>query len=263
MVWEIVNVQLFSQRVFRVVLGGVAGLPVLLSAVAPGLAAQPSSAPDPFEAKVLEVIRKHPEAILDALDRLEQQKQQEQQAKQAALLRQLFPVPAQIIGESPVLGSQADTLLVVFSDFQCPYCAQAQRTLRTLLAQQGKHLRLVYKHFPLSQIHPQALPAARAAWAAGRQGKFWDFHDALFSNQAKLGDGLYPEIAKGLGLNLERFNRDRNGEDSLRAIQQDLALAERLELQGTPTVLLQRGNSLEVIPLSALQPDALRQAQTP
>lgn len=219
------------------------------------MAAKPAATSDPFEAKVLEVIRKHPEAIVDALERLERQQQQEQQAKQAALIRQLFPDPSQIIGDSPVRGKPTDTLLVEFSDFQCPYCAQAQRTLLPLLEREGKGLRLVYKHFPLSQIHPQALPAARAAWAAGRQGKFWPFHDALFRDQAKLGDDLYEATAKNLGLNLDQFHRDRNGEASLRAIREDLALAERLELQGTPTFLLQRGTGLEVISLDGLQAD--------
>jgi protein-disulfide isomerase len=135
--------------------------------------------------------------------------------------------------------------------------------LKTLLAQQGKSLKLVYKHFPLSQIHPQALPAARAAWAAGRQGKFWPFHDALFSNQSKLSEEFYQETAKTLGLNLERFNSDRKGEASLQAIQKDLDLAERLALQGTPTFLLQRGNSFDVISLNDLQSGGLRQAQAP
>lgn len=224
------------------------------------MAAQPVAPSDPFEAKVLEVIRKHPEAIVDALERLERQQQQEQQAKQSALIQQLFPVPSEIIGESPVRGNPTAPLLVEFSDFQCPYCAQAHRALLPLLEQQGKGLRLVFKHFPLSQIHPQAMPAARAAWAAGRQGKFWPFHDALFRDQAKLGDDLYEAVANNLGLNLDQFNRDRNGEASLRAIRQDFALAERLELQGTPTFLLQRGTSLEVIPLDALQADGLGQA---
>lgn len=248
--------------VFRLLLLGVLGILVGLPGVAPGLAAQPSPAPDPLETRVLEVIRKHPEAILESLERYEQQKEQAQQAKQAALLRQLFPVANQIVGESPALGRKEDPLLVEFSDFQCPYCAQAHRELKALLAQEGTNLRLIYKHFPLSQIHPQALPAARAAWAAGRQGKFWAYHDALFRDQPKLGEALYPEIAKDLGLDLERFNRDRSGEASLRAIQQDLALAEQLALQGTPTFLLQRGNVLEVVPLQAVDGSPQQQAQS-
>jgi len=98
--------------ILRLLLCGVVGLPVLLSCVAPGLAAQASSSPDTFEERVLEVIRKHPAAILEALERYEQQKQQEQSEKQAALIRQLFPVPQQIIGASPVLGEQGGILLV-------------------------------------------------------------------------------------------------------------------------------------------------------
>jgi protein-disulfide isomerase len=122
---------------------------------------------------------------------------------------------------------------------------------------------MVYKHFPLSQIHPQALPAARAAWAAGRQGKFWEYHDALFSNQSKLSDAFYQEVAKDLGLNLDAFNRDRNGDASLQSIREDLALAERLNLQGTPTFLLERGGRLEVISLDELLATPSQQAKAP
>ncbi len=248
-------------RLISLLLGGAVSLPFAPISVPPGLAAQPPQTT--FEERVLEVIRKHPTAIVEALERYEQEKQEAQRAKQSALIRQLFPVPGQIIRESPVLGKAGDVLLVVFSDFQCPYCAQAQRTLQTLQSGRGKGLKLVYKHFPLTQIHPQALPAARAAWAAGRQAKFWEFHDALFSNQTKLGEDLYQQIAKNLSLNLESFTRDRKGEASLQAIGQDLALAERLALQGTPTFLLQRGDSLEVISLNDLQSGVLGKAQAP
>lgn len=250
------------KALLRLFCGGMVAA-VLLTASWPALAAPSNSAPDAFEEKVLEVIRKHPAAILEALERFEQEKQQEQRDKQAALIRQLFPVPAQIIGDSPVLGNPEAPLLVEFSDFQCPYCAQAHRQLKALLAQQGSSFKLVYKHFPLSQIHPQALPAARATWAAGKQGKFWQFHDALFSNQNKLGEDLYNQTAKKLGLNLEQFTRDCSGEASLRAISQDLALAERLELQGTPTFLLQRDGALAVISLQDLEAMARPLAQAP
>lgn len=246
----------------KFLLSGVVSLLVLLPSPPPAGAASPT-AESSFEERVLEVIRNHPAAIVDALDRFEEQQQQEQRQKQASLLRSLFPVPAQIIGSSPMRGRQTGTLLVEFSDFQCPYCAQAHRTLEALLAQEGKSLNLVYKHLPLSQIHPQALPAARAAWAAGRQGKFWPFHDALFNNQTRLGYDLYNEIAKNLGLDLTIFNRDRQGEASLQAIRQDLALAERLKLQGTPTFLIQRGSSLEVISLPELQAGVEAQAKAP
>ena len=237
------------------------GLSFLLLCAAPGLAASPPQGT--FEERVLEVIRNHPAALVEALERYEQEQQEAQRAKQSALIGQLFPVPDQIIGESPVVGKAGDRLLVVFSDFQCPYCAEAQRSLQTLQSGKGKGLRLVYKHFPLTQIHPQALPAARAAWAAGRQGRFWEYHDALFSNQAKLDEDLYQQIAQNLGLNLERFTRDRKGEASLQAIGQDQALAERLALQGTPTFLLQRGATLTGISLNELQSSVLGKAQAP
>ena len=63
----------------------------------------------------------------------------------------------------------------------------------------------VYKHLPLTQIHPEAIPSARASWAAQQQGQFWPYHDALFANQARLGSELYPEIAQDLGLDMDQF----------------------------------------------------------
>lgn len=250
-------------KVLKTWLCGALGAVVLLMGVPAGAAAQSSPADLPFDQRVLEVIRSHPEVILEALERYERQKRQERRDQQATLLRELFPTPARIIGDSPVRGAGSQPLLVEFSDFQCPYCAQAQQPLKALLAQRGQEFRLVYKHFPLTQIHPRALPAARAAWAAGRQGKFWEYHDALFSNQGKLGDAFYQDVARELGLNLAAFNRDRNGDASLQAIRADLALAERLGLQGTPTFLIERRGRLEVSSLEDLQAGAPPQAKAP
>jgi protein-disulfide isomerase len=100
------------------------------------------------------------------------------------------------------------------------------------MAKHQNEVTLVYKHFPLTSIHPQALSAAKAAWAANQQGKFWQYNDALFTQQDKLGEELYLEIAQSLNLDLEQFNRDRNVADT--AITQDMQLAEKLGVTGTP-----------------------------
>ncbi len=94
--------------------------------------------------------------------------------------------PGVPVGTSPVAGP-ADALVTIveFSDFECPYCGRVQPTLRTVLAGAGGYVRVVFKHFPLS-MHAHARPAAIAADCAHAQGRFWEFHDLVFSGQATL-----------------------------------------------------------------------------
>jgi len=204
---------------------------------APGASATTAAAPlavnADFDARVLEVLQRHPEAVFEALQtqlrRLEERKRQAREGALAELQRN----PAAAIGSSPTRG-QGQVRLIEFSDFQCPYCAGASSTLRTFLAKNGSKLSLTYKFYPLERIHPEALPSARAAWAAQQQGKFWEFHDALFAAQERLGEPLYVEIARNQDLDLKRFNSDRQGPASLEAINRDRELADRLGLEGTP-----------------------------
>jgi protein-disulfide isomerase len=125
-------------------------------------------------------------------------------------------------------------VLLEFSDFQCPYCAKAHQTLKQIMGTHQRQVTLVYKHFPLTSIHSEAMPAAKASWAAGQQGKFWQYHDALFAQQDNLGEALYVGTAKKLNLDLEQFNRDRSGDAASTAIEQDRVLAESLGIRGTP-----------------------------
>jgi protein-disulfide isomerase len=218
------------------------GLPAAARAASP-----PATAPelaantlDPaFEQKVLAVIRRNPAVLIEALNAYERDQQEAQRRQQAEKLRSLYPQPRDLIGDSPSRGS-GKVVVVEFSDFQCPYCAQAHEALKAFVERHGKEVTFVYKNFPLTQIHPQALPAARAAWAAGRQGQFWAYHDALFANQARLGEPLYGEIANNLKLDLSRFDQDRKGPASLQAIKKEVDQAEALGLQGTPTVVMDR-----------------------
>jgi protein-disulfide isomerase len=95
-------------------------------------------------------------------------------------------VPGIPVGSSPVDGpADAWVTVVVFSDFECPYCAAARRTLASVLPSYGTDVRLVFKHFPLS-MHARARPAAIAAQCAASQGRFWELHDLVFANQSTL-----------------------------------------------------------------------------
>jgi protein-disulfide isomerase len=146
---------------------------------------------------------------------------------------------ATLIGSSPTKGNpNAPIVLFKFSDFQCPYCAVAAGNMKEFVGNHEDDILYVYKHFPLTQIHPEAMPSAQAAWAAGQQGQFWLYHDGLFVNQTRLGEDLYIELAEAMKLDMERFNRDRNSAEAAAAIQQDLELAQRLQLQGTPSFIM-------------------------
>lgn len=144
-----------------------------------------------------------------------------------------------LIGDSPTRGpADARIVMFKFSDFQCPYCAKAADTMAAFMDEHDAEVLFVYKNLPLTQIHDQALPAAKAAWAADQQGKFWPYHDGLFLNQDRLGDDLYIELAQQLGLDMQQFNRDRTSEAAQASIDADVALARELNLTATPTFLM-------------------------
>ncbi|MEN9204863.1 MAG: DsbA family protein [Thermostichales cyanobacterium BF4_bins_65] len=209
------------------------------------------------EEQILQVIRNNPQVIIESVQAYQQQQQaQQRQQQEAALiprLQELHRDLATLIGDSPVQGSRDKRLVLVeFSDFQCPFCARAHGVVSEFVSKH-KDVTFVYKHLPLAQIHPQALPAAYAAWAAHQQGKFWEFHDALFSHQQELGEAFYEATAKKLHLDLNRFNRDRNSEMAKLAIQRDLNLADRLQLSGTPFFSLNGIPLNGAVPLSAFE----------
>ena len=185
--------------------------------------------------QVLQIIRENPEAILETVQAYQKKQQEAQQKAQQSFLQQIKANPKTVIGTSPTKGAKnGKVLLIEFSDFQCPYCAKANDKSKDFLAIHGDTVTLTYKHLPLTSIHAEALPAAKAAWAAGQQGKFWQFHDALFVNQKQLGETLYQSTAKSLGLDLAKFDRDRTSSAATTAINQDLQLAEKLGVEGTP-----------------------------
>ncbi|MGI0486645.1 DsbA family protein [Pantanalinema rosaneae CENA516] len=185
--------------------------------------------------QVLQIIRENPEVILESVRSYQRKQQQAQEQARQAFLQNLKTNPQAVIAQSPTTGAKpAKTVLLEFSDFQCPFCAKAQPTLKDFMAKHQDRVTLVFKHFPLVSIHPEAMPAAKASWAAGQQGKFWEYHNALFEQQSRLGDALYGEIARSLKLDIAKFDRDRASAAATAAIEQDIALAEQLGVDGTP-----------------------------
>jgi protein-disulfide isomerase len=135
-----------------------------------------------------------------------------------------------------VLGPDTATVtLVEYGDYECPFCGAAHVAMEELLRVAGDDVQFVFRHFPLSQIHPYALPAAEAAEAAGAQGKFWEMHDLLFTNQDRLGPADLVGYAQKLGLDLERFALEIDQHVHTPRIRQDFMSGIRSGVNGTPT----------------------------
>jgi protein-disulfide isomerase len=130
----------------------------------------------------------------------------------------------------------ASVTLVEYGDFQCPYCGQAEPVVRELLG--DADLRFVWRHLPLSDVHPQARMAAQAAEAAAAQGKFWEMHDLLLDHQDKLRILDLIRYAGELGLDGERFHNDLMEHLFDDRIAQDLDSADQSGVSGTPTFFI-------------------------
>lgn len=128
----------------------------------------------------------------------------------------------------------APVTIVEFSDFQCPYCRRAQSTLRDVLAKYSGKVNLAFRDFPLRQIHPSAQSAAEAARCAGEQGKFWEYHDALFADQSRLDPPGLSEHARSLGLDTAQFNSCLSGGKYKSAVGKDLQEGIAAGVSGTP-----------------------------
>ncbi len=201
------------------------------------LLAQATKVSPQLEKQVLEVLRKHPEVLLEVLQKYTIEQEKKQQQAQLEALKQVRKNTKALIGDSPVMGaSDRQIVMLAFSDFQCPFCATANKSLKEFMAKHKDKVTLVYKHFPLTQIHPEALPAARAAWAANKQGKFWEYHDTLFANQPKLSEAFYIETATSLKLDLKKFDADRKLADNF--IVEDFKLGRKVGVDGTPTFIM-------------------------
>jgi protein-disulfide isomerase len=139
------------------------------------------------------------------------------------------PLPP-ISDDDHVLGPGDGPLLVEYGDFECPYCAVLWQRLEGLPA------RRVFRHFPVRSSHPRAWPAASAAEAAALQGRFWEMHDSLFSDQSRLEDPHIWRRAQDLGLELERFDSDRHSEVVRARVKRDFDSGVRAGVVTTPTV---------------------------
>jgi len=123
---------------------------------------------------------------------------------------------------------------VEYGDFECPYCGQAEPVVRELLADYGD-LRYVWRHLPLTDVHPHAQLAAEAAEAAGNQGRFWEMHDRLLLHQDELTARDLVRHAAGIGLNIDRFTADMRDRAGQPKVLSDTDSADLSGVSGTPT----------------------------
>lgn len=138
------------------------------------------------------------------------------------------------IGQSPVLGSDdALVTIVTWSDFQCPYCARLDQTLKDIEQLYGKRVRFVWKNSPL-EFHTNARPAAEAALAAKEQGKFWEYHDLLFQHQEQLDQESLEQYARDLKLDMAKFDAALKSHKYAAQIDADTAAGRKLGVKGTP-----------------------------
>ncbi|MBW4491768.1 MAG: thioredoxin domain-containing protein [Oscillatoria princeps RMCB-10] len=224
------------------------------SCAAPSQSASSKPVSPELKAQVLQIVRENPQVIVESVQAYQQQQQQQLQQARRSFLQQMIANPGSVIGDSPATGAaERKIVLVEFSDFQCPFCAKAHKTVKQFMDKYKDKVTLTYKHLPLTQIHQEALPAAKAAWAAQQQGKFWEYQEALFSQQEKLGEPLYVATAEGLKLDMTRFNRDRSGAAAEAAIQKDIQLAESLGINGTPFFTLNGETLSGAIELSEME----------
>ena len=228
---------------------GFHGAALGLAFVAPFLAGSPAVAADLFsaeqrqaiEAIVRDYLIKNPDVMLEVLEAAKEKINSDAQAQRTATLterrQEIFADP-----NAPVAGNpKGDVTLVEFFDYRCPYCKQVTPSIDALLGE-DKQLRIVYKEFPV--LGPESITAARAALAARKQGKYEALHRALMDMKGQINEAAILNVAKSVGLDVERLKRDMEAPEIDRMLQANHQLAAALEIRGTPAFVV--GN--EIVP---------------
>jgi protein-disulfide isomerase len=132
----------------------------------------------------------------------------------------------------------APVTLIEYGDFQCPYCGMAYPVVKQVQGRMGESMCFVFRHFPLTEVHPFAEGAAEAAEAAGEQGKFWEMHDTLYENQNTLAPEDLVSYAQRLRLDVPRFITDLKTHAHAKRIREDFLSGVRSGVNGTPTFFI-------------------------
>jgi Na+/H+ antiporter NhaA len=160
-----------------------------------------------------------------------------------------------------IRGPADDALvtLVEYGDFECPYCGQAEPAVRELIKEYGE-LRFVFRHLPLTDVHPHAQLAAEAAEAAARQGKFWEMHDTLMDHQGALSARDLIGYARSLDLDVDQFGRDLRTHVGAARVAEDVESADLATVSGTPTFFINGKRHYGAFDLATLK-DAVKAAK--
>jgi protein-disulfide isomerase len=143
------------------------------------------------------------------------------------------------LAAAPAKGAdEAPVTIAEFAEFQCPFCQDVNPTLQQIEERYKGRVRFVWKHLPLVSIHSHAMDAAVAAEAAKNQDRFWEYHDKLFANQKRLESDDLRRYAQELGMDLARFDRDRQDPELKAKVQEDMAEATALGVRSTPTFFI-------------------------
>jgi protein-disulfide isomerase len=235
-------------RIVPLALGGalVAAAPTLGSA-APDLAPAQREA---IEGVIHDYLLRNPDVLLEALRAAEEKLNHDADIKAAKVLNdresEVFEDHA-----TPVAGNpRGDVTIVEFFDYRCPYCKQVLPSLQALL-REDHNLRFLYKELPV--LGPQSVTAAHAALAAQRQGKYEAFHNAMMATKGQITDDTVYKIAGSVGLDVERLKQDMSAPEIEQALKANLALADALNIHGTPGFIIGK----HIVP-GAVDLDALR-----
>ena len=145
-----------------------------------------------------------------------------------------FQIPVEA---GSVLGdSKAPVTLVLFTDLQCPYCARMAPVIQSLHEQHPRTLRISFRHFPLVSIHDKSMNGHLALWAAGKQGRLWDYYFKLAPSFRSLSDSILVASARDVGLDIGRFDTDRHSTAAQESVSADMKLGEGVGVQGTPSL---------------------------
>jgi len=226
------------------------GLTAALHAQAIRAAQIPSEQRQAIEGIIHDYLLNNPDVLIEALRSAEDKVNREADAKATKVLRdrasEVFDNPATPVGGNP----KGNVTIVEFFDYRCPYCKQVLPALQTLL-QEDHELRFVYKEFPV--LGPASVTAAHAALAAQRQGKYEAFHTAMMAAKGQINEDTIYKVAGSVGLDVDRLKQDMAAPEIEQELKANLALAEALNIRGTPGFIIGK----KIVP-GALDLDALK-----
>jgi protein-disulfide isomerase len=188
-----------------------------------------------IEEIIHDYLMQNPDVLIEALRGAEDKLSREADAKASKVLsdrrREIFDDPATPVGGNP----QGDVTIVEFFDYRCPYCVQVLPALQTLL-KEDRNLRFIYKEMPV--LGSASVTAAHAALAAHRQGKYEAFHNAMMGTKGQITEDTVFKVAGSVGLNVDQLKQDMTAPEIERALTNNLALADALNIRGTPGFII-------------------------